>query len=298
MDKLAAMKVFVEIVEHGSLTAAATSLDRAPPTIVRTLATLEGELGTRLLTRTTRRMTLTEEGRVYLDRCRRILADIDEAERAIAADGGEPRGEIRMTAPVLFGQRHVMPALADFVSRYVHVRLELLLLDRVVNLVEEGLDLGVRIGTLGDSSMIAIPVGRMRRVVVASSDYLEEVGVPQHPDELEGHSCVVFRGLTAGSNWFFEAKGHRFGVSVRSRFVCNQAAAAVDACAAGLGFGSFLHYQVEPLLDHGGLKLLLEAFETPALPVNLVYPDARLMSPRLRTLVDWMKETLRSRLAP
>ncbi len=298
MDKLAAMQVFVEIVERGSLTAAAESLDRAPPTIVRTLATLEAELGTRLLTRTTRRMTLTEEGRVYLDRCRRILADIDEAERAISADGGEPHGEIRVTAPVLFGQRHVMPALADFVSRYQHVRLELLLLDRVVNLVEEGLDLAVRIGTLEDSSMIAIPVGRMRRVVVASSDYLEKVGVPQHPDELDGHLCVVFRGLTAGSNWFFEARGHRFGVSVTSRFVCNQAAAAVDACVAGLGFGSFLHYQVEPLLDHGRLTLVLESFETPALPVNLVYPDARLMSPRLRTLVDWMKQKLRSRLAP
>ncbi len=298
MDKLAAMKVFVEIVERGSLTAAADALDRAPPTIVRTLASLESELGTRLLARTTRRMNLTEEGRVYLDRCRRILADIDEAERAVMADGGEPRGQIRLTAPVLFGQHHVLPALAEFVNRYEHIQVELLLLDRVVNLVEEGLDLGIRIGSLENSSMIGIPVGHMRRVIVASPDYLKKVGVPQHPDELTGRACVVFRGLTAGSSWFFEASGQRFPVTVSSRFVCNQAAAAVDACTAGLGFGSFLHYQVKPQLNNDQLTLVLKAFEVPALPVNLIYPEARLMSPRLRTLVDYMKGKLRVGLTP
>ncbi len=151
MDVLAAMRAFVRIVEEGSLTAAAEALDRAPPTMVRTLAALEAHLGVRLLVRTTRQMALTEEGRVYLDRCRRILADVEEAEEAVAAGRSEPRGEIRATAPVLFGQRHVAPAVTEFVRAHPRVRVDLLLLDRVVQLVEEGLDVGVRIGALEDS---------------------------------------------------------------------------------------------------------------------------------------------------
>lgn len=293
MDKLGAMRTFVEIARRGSLTAAAEALDRSPPTMVRVLAALEDQLGARLLARTTRRMSLTEEGRVYLDRCERILADVDEAERAVVARDAEPQGEIRVTAPVLFGQRHVAPAVTSFLEAHPRVRIELLLLDRVVNLVEEGLDLGVRIGTLADSSMIAIPVRRMRRVVVASPERLERSGVPSHPKDLAGLPCVAFRGMAPGARWSFRDAGRDLSVAVDSAFGCNQASASVQACVQGLGFGQFLAYQVEEELRDGSLQVVLEEHEVEPVPVSLVTPHARLMSPRLRAFVEWLKERMR-----
>lgn len=299
MDLLAAMRAFVTIVDTGSLTAAAAALDRAPPTMVRTLATLEEELGVRLLVRTTRQMALTEEGRVYLDRCRRILADVEEATHAVASSDAEPHGEIRVTAPVLFGQRHVAPAITRFIRRYARVNVDLLLLDRVVHLVEEGLDAGIRIGQLEDSSMIAVPVGQVRRVVVASPDLLAESGRVEGPEELSDRPCVVHHGSATGGRWTFrDPASPRHvprAVSVSSRFASNQATAVVEACVAGLGFGCFLSYQVEPEVRDGRLEVLLEEFEPEPLPVQIVYPDARLMSSRLRFFVDAMKEDLKAR---
>jgi DNA-binding transcriptional LysR family regulator len=295
MDKLAAMRAFVAIVDAGSLSAAAEALDRAPPTMVRTLAALEETLGVRLLTRTTRRMSLTEEGRVYLDRCRRILAAVEEAEEAVLARDTEPRGEIRATAPLLFGQLHVAPAIAAFAKQHPRVQTDLLLLDRVVDLVEEGIDVGVRIAHLADSSMIAVPVGEVRRVTVASSDLLERLGVPRHPSELAAHPCVGHYGAGPASRWSFQQRGKALDVRVRCAFATNLAIAAVDACAAGVGFGSFLSYQVERAVREGRLQLVLEDYESPGIPVQIVYPDARLMSPRLRVFVDWLREHLRGR---
>jgi len=295
VDKLAAMKAFVAIVDEGSLSAAATALDRAPPTMVRTLATLEQHLGVRLLTRTTRRMSLTEEGRVYLDRCRRILADVDEAEQVIVAADAEPRGEIRATAPLLFGHWHVAPAITDFVLSHPHIEVELLLLDRVVDMVEEGIHVGVRIGRLPDSSMVAVPVGEVRRVVVASPELIERDGVPSHPAELAARDCVGHPGTAPAGRWGFREAGRDLSVRVPMRFTCNLVSAVVDACAAGLGFGCFLSYQVEPHVRDGRLRVLLEDFEPAPLPVQIVYPDARLMSSRLRAFVDALRDHLRTR---
>ncbi|MCA9681797.1 MAG: LysR family transcriptional regulator [Myxococcales bacterium] len=288
MDKLAAMRTFVEIVDRGSLSAAATTLERSNPTVVRALAALEAELGVVLLRRTTRRMSLTEEGRVYLDRCRRILADVAEAEELVGQGRSEPRGELRITAPVRFGQMHVNPLVIEFLRRHPRIRIELILLDRVVDLVEEGIDAAVRIGPLADSSMIAVPVGRMRRVVCASPKLLRKSGTPKHPRELEQRPCLRFRDL-AGGHWRFVEDGSELSVSVRGNFASNQAVAALQACEAGLGFGLFLHYQVAPALREGRLRVVLRAFELPAVPVSLVYAEARLMSPRLRAFLDWMK---------
>lgn len=296
MDKLAAMRAFVEIVERGSLTAAGARLDKSLPTMVRNLASLEAALGVRLLQRTTRRMSLTEEGRAYLERCRRILSDIDEAERALASAGEEPRGEVRVTAPVLFGQWHVAPAVNGFLERYPRVSVELLLLDRVVNLLEEDIDLAVRIGPLADSSMIAVPVGQVRRVVCASPRLLERLGTPERPEDLGERPCVGFRGLAAGATWRFQEGGRELPVRVRGPLACNQAIVAADACAQGLGFGLFLSYQVVDRVRDGSLRLVLEGFEPPPLPVHLVYPTARLLSTRVRSLVDWMKQSLRPRV--
>lgn len=295
MDKLDAMRTFVAIVDHGSLTAAGRALSRSLPTVVRVLAALEDALGTRLLRRTTRRMSLTPEGRSYLERCRRILADVEEAERSVARGQREPRGEIRMTAPVLFGQRHVAPAVTGFLRRYAEVRVELLLLDRVIGLVEEGVDLAVRIAHLADSTMIAVPVGRVRRVVCASPALLRAEGVPAHPRELAGRPCVRFHGVAPGDTWTFREGSRDLPVRVAGSFACNQAEAAAQACAEGLGFGLFLSYQIEPLVRAQRLAVVLADFEPPPIPVSLVYPEARLVSTRLRALLDWLKEALGAR---
>jgi DNA-binding transcriptional LysR family regulator len=295
MDKLEAMRTFVTIVDGGSLTAAAEAMDRSLPTVVRVLANLEEDLGTRLLRRTTRRMSLTPEGRTYLERCRRILTDVEEAERSVTLGQSEPRGEVRMTAPVLFGEMHVAPALTDFLRRYREVQVELLLLDRVVNLVEEGIDLGIRIARLADSTMIAVPVGRVRRVLCASPAFLRDEGTPTHPRELGQRRCVRFRGIAPGDTWTFQEGSRELSVKVAGDFICNQAGAATQACAEGLGFGLFLSYQVEPLVRSGRLQVVLEDFEPAPIPVSLVYPEARLISTRLRALLDWLKEALGAR---
>jgi DNA-binding transcriptional LysR family regulator len=286
------MRAFVEIVDRGSLTAAAEALDRSQPTMVRTLAALEAHLGARLLHRTTRRMSLTPEGRDYLERCRRILADVDEAERTVMQDEGEPRGELRITAPVQFGQLHIAPALSGFLQRYHQVNVDLVLLDRNVDLVEEGFDLALRIGHLVDSTMIAVRVGKVHRVVCASPELLLETGIPDHPNALSGLPCIRLHNLPRASEWPFLEAGHDLPVSVNGRFDTNQIAAARTACVHGVGFGQFFSYQVQQQISDGHLVPILEAFQPGPFPVSLVYPGRRLVSTRLRALLNWLKDAL------
>lgn len=295
MDKLNAMYTFVTIVDRGSLTGAAHALGRSLPTIVRTLAALEERLGTRLLRRTTRRMSLTAEGQGYLERCRRILADIEDAELSLTHAQTTPRGRIRMTAPVLFGQMYVAPAVNEFLHRFTEVQIELQLLDRMVNLVEEGVDLAVRIAHLADSTMIATPIGSVRRVVCASPALLRETGMPEHPRELMQRPCVRFVGVGTGESWTFVEAGREISVRTRGNFSCNQAHVAAEACAEGLGFGLFLSYQVEPMVREKRLEVVLREFEPPPLPVSVVYPESRLVSTRLRALLDSLKHVLGAR---
>lgn len=291
------MRAFVEIVDRGSLTAAAEALDRSLPTMVRTLAALETHLGARLLHRTTRRMSLTPEGRDYLERCRRILADVDEAERMVMQDEGEPRGELRITAPVQFGQLHIAPALSGFLQRYRRVKVNLVLLDRNVDLVEEGFDLALRIGQLADSSMIALRLGEVRKVVCASPELLLETGIPDHPSALSALPCIRLQNLPRASEWPFQEGGRDLSVRVNGPFETNQIAAARTACVQGIGFGQFLSYQVRQEIHERRLLLVLEAFQTSPLPVSLVYPGGRLVSTRLRALQNWLKDALRESLA-
>lgn len=292
------MRAFVEIVDRGSLTAAGDALGRSLPTMVRTLAALEADLGATLLRRTTRRMSLTEEGRAYLERCRRILADVAEAEALVGEGGGGPRGHLRVTAPVTFGHMHVAPEVAELLRRHPVLQVELRLLDRVVDLVEEGIDAGVRIAKLPDSSLVAAPLGHVRRVVVASPALLRRTGEPARPEELAERPCVRFEGVSVGTIWQFREGDRDLAISVSGPFATNQIAAALVACERGLGFGAFLSYQVEPALRAGRLRRVLEGFEPAPVPVSLVYPEARLVTSRLRAFLDWMKPRLRERLAP
>jgi DNA-binding transcriptional LysR family regulator len=295
MDKLHAMRVFEKIAEQGSLTAAANVLGKSLPSVVRILAALEESIQVRLFNRTTRRIALTEEGRVYLARCRKILADIEECELELRQDRVEPRGLVTMTAPARFGEMYVAPSVTRFLLRYPHVQINLLLLDRVVNLLDEGIDLAVRIAQLDDSSLIARPLRDVRQVVCASPELLSDTasGVPQHPKSLSALPCVRFGGISPGSVWYFRDKGKRLGVEVSGSFMCNQVSAAVDACVSGLGFGLFYNYQVMPRVESGELKIILSDFEPDPLPLNLVYPHAQLMASRVRKLVDWLAGDLR-----
>jgi DNA-binding transcriptional LysR family regulator len=297
MDKLHAMATFVRIVEQGSLTTASEALDTSLSSVVRTLARLERSLGVRLLNRTTRRISLTEEGRDYLERCRRILAEVEDAEQALSAGERDPSGVLRVTAPVLFGQLHVAPAVTAFLARHRRVQVELVLLDRVVSLVEEGIDVAVRIGALADSSMVAVPVGQIRRVVVASPALLRSAGRPKHPRDLARLACVRFTSLMPGTTWHFVENGRPLSVQVGGQLACNQAAAAVDACVEGLGFGMFISYQVRRQTQAKQLKEVLTDFAPAPLPVSLVFPHARLLSSRVRSFVDFAAAALRRTLA-
>jgi DNA-binding transcriptional LysR family regulator len=287
MDRFKAMSTFVCIADEGSLTAAARALDSSLPVVVRRLAALEAHLRVRLFNRTTRRISLTDEGRRYLAQCRQVLAAVSEAERSLTDEAGEPTGHLTITAPVLYGQMYVAPAIARFVQRYRSMRITVLLLDRVVNLLEEGIDLGVRIGALEGSSLIARPLTTVRRVVVASPGWLRAHGTPTHPRQLREANCIRVTGSPL-SWWTFHEGGRRYNVAVSGNLEFNQVAPAIHACVAGLGAGAFMSYQVAPFVERRELRIVLERFEPQPQPVSLVYPHARLLPVRTRMLIDWL----------
>ena len=292
MDKLKAMQTVVSIADTGSLTAAAAELGSSPPAVVRTLAALETYLGIRLFNRSTRRISLTEEGRHYLASCRQLLAAIKDAESALVTDTAEPAGQLTITAPVLFGQMYVAPSVTRFVQKHGKVRVNLLLQDRIVNLLEENIDVGIRIGVLEDSSLVAQPLGSVRRMVVASPDYLARHRLPEHPKDLLKANCVRFSGGT-GPWWTFFEDGRQFNVPVTGNLEFNHVAPAAEACLAGLGFGMFISYQVAHHIEQNRLQVVLESFEPPLRPINVVYPHARLLPARTKVFIEWIKQALK-----
>lgn len=290
------MTTFVRIVEAGSLSAAAERLETSPTSVVRSLSALERELGVRLLNRTTRRMALTDEGRDYFERCRHLLNDVEEAEAALLARQIKPAGRLVITAPVMFGRLHVGPAVTDFLAAYPEVRIELLLLDRVVDLIDEGIDLAVRIGTLPESSLVAIPLGSTRRIVCASPAYLDAHGQPQNPAELQNHRGIRITGSSLEPDWLFHDQGRPLRVAMPQILATNHIDFAIDACLKGVGCGRFIAYQVREQLASGKLVRVLRDFETPPMPVNLTYPHARLLSSRVRAFIDFAAPRLREKL--
>jgi DNA-binding transcriptional LysR family regulator len=291
VDKLRAIMSYVRIVDRGSLTAAAADLGVSLPSMVRTLAALERELGVTLLNRTTRRLHLTDAGQQYLEHCRTILGQVQVAEATLQSRRIAPRGRLAVTASVLFGRRYVAPIVTELVQNHPGVTADLLFVDRVVNLVEEGLDAAVRIGRLGDSSLVAIPLGAVRRVVCASPTYLRRHGVPRRPEDLRAHHLVRFTGLAPRAEWVFRSPSRR--VPVASVLACNQADAAIEACVGGLGLGMFLSYMVAPAVRARRLRYVLEDFEPEPLPVHLLYPHSRSVSPTVRAFADLCAEKLR-----
>jgi DNA-binding transcriptional LysR family regulator len=293
MDKLRAMRTFVQIADDGSLTAAAATLGMSLPAVVRSLAALEAELGARLLQRTTRRLALTQEGLQYLARSRDILAAVAEADTSLAAEAQAPRGQLAITAPVLLGQRVVAGFVTRFVAANPGIRCSVQLLDRFVDLVDEGVDVGIRIGALEDSSLVALRLGEVRQMVVASPAFLRRNGTPKHPLDLRARPCVRLAGPVR-PGWAFQDGGRKLHVAVDGPLDFNHAGAALLACEQDAGFGQFFSYQVQEALRERRLRALLPDFEPPRQPVSIVYPHARLLPARTRAFI----EAARRELAP
>ncbi|RAR51349.1 LysR family transcriptional regulator [Paraburkholderia unamae] len=296
MDRLDAMTVLIAVVDAGSLSAAARRLGMPLATVSRKIGELEGHLKTRLLTRTTRQLSLTEAGRSYVAACRRILEDVGEAERAATGEYSEPKGELAITAPVVFGRLHVLPVVAEFLARYPEIGVRIMLADSIVNLLEEHVDLAARIGELPDSALVAMRVGAIRRVVCASPDYLAAHGVPAHPRDLAAHACITSDGLTSARSWAFWLGKEAVLLPVRSRLVLNTAEAAIDAAMLGVGLTRVLSYQVASAVREGKLQVVLEAFEPPPWPVSLVHAGQAPLPLKLRAFLDFAAPRLGARL--
>ncbi|WP_164020755.1 LysR family transcriptional regulator [Pyxidicoccus trucidator] len=286
MDRLDAMAAFVAVAEHRGFAHAARRLGLSPSAVTRLVAALEERLSIRLLQRTTRSVTLTDAGARYLERARRILAEVEEAEDAAQEERTVPKGRFVLTAPDLFGRLNVAPLMSTFLSRHPGVMGELLLSDRTVNLVEEGVDAAVRIGVLADSSLFARKVGETRRVVVASPEYLAQRKKPQLPGDVASHDVILFTGLNPTPEWRFSRDGRLSHVSFTPTFVTNSADAALAHTERGHGLTMLLAYQVAESVRAGRLKVVLSKFEPPPLPIHLVYPTSRLLSAKVRAFVD------------
>jgi DNA-binding transcriptional LysR family regulator len=296
MDRLESMSVLMAVVEAGSLSAASRRLGTPLATVSRRISDLEAHLGTRLLNRAGRRPVPTEAGQAYVAACRRILDDIAEAERAASGEYSVPRGELIVTAPIVFGRLHVLPVVTAFLRAYPEIDIRLTLADRVVNLIEDHVDVAVRIGALPDSSLVAARVGTMRRVVCASPAYLAAHGTPATPGDLESHACVTFEGLGSPEAWSFGTGRERRQVPIRSRLTVNTAEAAIDAARDGIGLARVLFYQAAEAVADGALSVVLRAFEPPPAPVHLVHDGQRLSPFKLRAFLDFATPRLKSEL--
>lgn len=292
MDRWQAMRVFAKVAETGGFAPAARALDLSPPAVTRAVAALEAQIGTRLLVRTTRTVKLTEAGARYYDDCRRILADIDEAEAAAAGSYATPSGTLTITASVLFGQLYVLPIVTEFLDRHRAVTARTLFVDRIVNLIDEGIDVAVRIGPLRDSDYRATRVGAVRRVVVASPSYLARAGTPEAPADLARHDIVASVAARGTNDWTFGRDSHSV-VTVKPRLTCNTNAAAIAAAIDGRGLTRVLSYQVAPALAAGQLVAVLDAHEEAPWPIHVVHGEGRRVTAKVRAFVDLAVERLR-----
>ena len=298
MDRLEAMSVFAAVVKEGSLSAAGRRLGVPLATVSRKISDLEAHLKTRLMTRSTRQLVLTDAGRDYLAACQQILEQVDEAEQAASGAYANARGELVIAAPIVFGRLHVVPVVAAFLEQYPDVDVRLRLGDRNINLLEEHIDIALRIGELPDSNLVATQLGSVRQVVCASPGYLQRFGTPSVPGDLADHQCVTFEGLMSSSTWSFQSAKGVERVRVRSRLGVTTADAAIATAIAGLGVTRVLSYQAADAFGQGLLVRILGEHEPPAVPVSLIYSGQGRLPKKTRAFIDFAITPLRAQLSP
>ena len=292
LDQIQLMTVFVTVAQTQGFAAASRQLKMSPPTVTRAIAALEQRLAVKLFTRTTRHVRLTDAGQRYLEDVKRILNDIKLANEAAQGINAIPQGTISVTAPVLFGQKYVLPSVIRYLDKYPSTKVNTIFLDRIVNLLEEGFDIGLRIGQLADSSMRAKKVGQVRLVLVASPEYLTKHGIPQHFSSLEKHSLIEVQAGNLLPQWQFVENGKQINQSIKARLSVSTNQAAINAALSGFGITRVISYQVANELAKGQLKILLENFELPPLPVNIVHREDRLSSNKVRSFIDLLADDL------
>ncbi|TLG71425.1 LysR family transcriptional regulator [Methylocystis sp. B8] len=296
MDRLHELEVFVAVADAGSFAKAGTRLRLSPPAVTRAISALEERLGARVFTRTTRSLTVTDVGQRFLESARRILTDLDSAEKEAVGETAVPHGHLTLTASVTFGRSALAPVVCAFLNEHPRVTVSVLLLNRIANLIEEGIDLAVRIGPLPDSSLVAKKIGTVRRMLVASPDYLARRGVPLTPTDLRLHSMIAFTGLMPNREWRFLDGKRRNSISFVPRLEINDAVASIAAAEMGDGITVALSYMVAEQIRDGRLAPVLDSFTPPPVPVNLVYPQSRLVSAKLRAFIDFAAPRLRATL--
>lgn len=294
MDRLHLMTVFVAVGEEESFAGGARRLGMSPPAVTRAISALEARLGVKLLQRTTRYVRVTEAGQRYLDDARRILGEVDEADEAAAGVNAAPRGHLTVTAPVLFGKMFVVPGIVDYLKRYPETDVSALFLDRVVNMLEEGVDVAVRIGPLPDSSMRAIKVGQVRRVLCASPAYLEQHGIPQTPQALRERTIIAATGVSPAVEWKLGPESAPVNIKLKPRLTVTSNDAAIEAARSGLGITRLMSYQIAPNLAAGELKIVLSEYENAPLPIHIVHRESKYGSAKVRSFIDLMADRLRA----
>jgi len=297
MDQFLLMTVFVGVAEEESFAAGARRLAMSPPAVTRCIATLETHLGVKLLDRTTRYVRVTEAGHRYLEDARRIIAEVKEADDAVVGINAEPKGHLTITAPVLFGSIYVTPVIVEYLDRYPDMKITALFLDRVVNLIEEGVDVGIRIGALADSSMKALKVGSVRPVLCASTDYLKKYGLPKHPRELINHKTIASSIASPTVEWKFQESSALISIRTKPRLIVSTFDAAIEAARCGYGVARQMSYQISRHVAAGDLKVILQKFELAPVPIHVIHREDRHKSARVRTFVDLMSERLRKNIA-
>lgn len=291
MDRWQAMRIFVRVAETGSFADTARQLNMSAPAVTRAVAALEELIGARLFVRTTRSVKLTEAGGRYVEDCRRILSDIAEAEASAGGAYATPSGTLTVTAATLFGQIHVLPILTEYLDSHPAMSARTFFVDRPVNIVEEGVDVAIRIGHLADSGFTAVKVGSVRRVVCGSPAYFEKHGIPTVPAELKGHRIAATTGAWASPEWRFDRDQR---VTIHAPLQCNTNDAAIEAALAGWGLTRVLHYQIGPALIEGRLQIVLGDHEEPPLPIHILYPEGRHAPAKVRAFVDLAVARLRA----
>jgi len=297
MDRFHLMTVYLAVAEEESFAGGARRLGMSPPAVTRAVAALEQRLGAKLLNRSTRFVRATDAGLRYLEHARRILAEADAADAAAAGVNAEPRGQLAVTAPVLFGREYVLPSMVEYLERYPGMCVTAMFVDRVVNLLEEGLDVGVRIGELPDSSAKAIGIGYVRRVVCASPGYLRAHGVPQAPADLARHTVIAASPVSPTTDWKFFSGRKTISVKVTPRLTVTNNEAAIVATAQGFGVARLLSYQVAAHIAAGRLQTVMSEFEPPRLPIHVLHREGRQAQAKVRTFVDLLVQRLKDDIA-